>query len=101
MLCNLYSTGFERKLLLLLPRVTHLLLNEDSRERSAVASGGQGGKLPPPPPVDPDKSSLWIKDFHYSKDLFSLDSVILIVVTCSRLPFSWPGNRLVQGVCKW
>ena len=55
----------------------------------------------PPGPVEPDKSSLWIEDFHYSKDLFSLDSVILIVVTCSCLPFSWPGNRLGHGMCKW
>ena len=62
---------------------------------SGVAAGGQGGSCPPPPPgpVEPDRSSLWTEDFHYSKDLFSLDSVVLIVVTCTCLPFSWPGNR--------
>ena len=69
--------------------------------RRAVANGGGGaGRQLPPRPVEPDKSSLWMEDFHYSKDLFSLGSVILIV-TCSCLPFSWPGNRLVHGVCKW
>ena len=49
----------------------------------AVASGG-GGKAGscPPRPVDPDTASLWM-------DLFSLDSVILIIVTCNCLPFSW------------
>ena len=67
----------------------------------AVASGGGGrGEDAPPGPVEPDKSSLWIENFHYSKDLFSLDSVTLIVVPCSRLPFSWPGSRLVHGVSK-
>ena len=44
----------------------------------------------PPGPVEPDKSSLWM-------DLFSLASVILIVVTCNRVPFSWPRNWLVHG----
>ena len=40
-----------------------------------------GGSFPPGS-VEPDKSSLWM-------DLFSLDSVILIVVTCKNcLPFS-------------
>ena len=67
--------------------------------KRAVASGGQGGGAAVPPGlVEPDKSSLWIEDFHYSKDLFSLVSVTLILVTCSRLPFSWPGSRLVHGV---
>ena len=67
-----------------------------------MASGGGGKEAAAPPgPVEPDKSSLWIGDFHYSKDLVSLDSVILIVVICSCLPFSWPGNRLVHVVCKW
>ena len=69
--------------------------------RAVELAGGKGGQLPPPGPVEPDKSSLWIEDFHYSKDLFSLDSVILIVVTCSCLPFSWPRNRLDHGMCKW
>ena len=56
----------------------------------AVASGGGGGgggakgTAVPPGSVEPDKSSLWM-------DLFSLDSVILIVVTCNYycLPFSF------------
>ena len=30
-------------------------------------------------------------------DLFSLASFILIVVTCNRVPFSWPRNWLVHG----
>ena len=62
--------------------------------------GGAGGAAAPPGPLEPDKWSLWIEDFPYSNDLFSLDSDILIVVTSSCLPFSWPGNRLVHGVCK-
>ena len=37
----------------------------------------------PPGPVDPDTASLWM-------DLFSLDSVIFIIVTCICLPFSEP-----------
>ena len=41
----------------------------------ALASGGQGGAAALPGPVEPHKSCLWM-------DLFSLDSVILIVVTC-------------------
>ena len=56
----------------------------DSTKRDltrAVASGGQGGSCRPGP-VEPDKSSLWM-------DLFSLDSVILIIVTCNCLPFSY------------
>ena len=50
----------------------------------AVASGGvgKGGSYPPPQPVEPDKSSLWM-------NLFPLDSVILIVLTCNCLPFSY------------
>ena len=41
------------------------------------------GQLPPGPgPVEADKSSLCIVDFHYSKDLFSLDAVVLIIVIC-------------------
>jgi len=31
---------------------------------------GEGGAAAPPGPVEPDKSSLWIEDFHYSKDCF-------------------------------
>ena len=59
-----------------------------------MGGGGARGQLPSPGPVEPDRSSLWTEDFHYLKDLFSLDSVILIVVTkCTCLPFSWPGNR--------
>ena len=48
--------------------------------------GGAGGAGPPPPPpgpVEPDKSSLW-------SDLFSSDSVILIIVTCNHMTFSYP-----------
>ena len=45
----------------------------------AAASGGEGRQLPPGT-VEPDKSSLWM-------DLFSLDSVILIVVTCICVQF--------------
>ena len=46
--------------------------------------GGLGGKgaAVPPGPVEPDKSSLWM-------DLFSLDSVIFVKVTCNCLPFSY------------
>ena len=46
----------------------------------AVASGGRvaRGQLPPGPD-EPDTSSLWM-------DLFSLDSVILIIVTCQLFP---------------
>ena len=36
-----------------------------------------------PGPVDPDTASLWM-------DLFSLDSVIFIIVTCICFPFSEP-----------
>ena len=36
----------------------------------------------PREPVEPDTLSLWM-------DLFSLDSVILIIVTCNCLPFSY------------
>jgi len=60
--------------------------------RRAVASGGA---------VEPNKSSLWIEDFSSSKGLFSLNSVILIVVTCSCLSFSSPWNRLLHVMCKW
>ena len=50
-------------------------------EPRAVASKGE--QLPPPPgTVEPNTSSLWM-------DLFSLDSVILIMVTCNCLPFSY------------
>ena len=43
----------------------------------------KGGSCPlPPGHVEPDTSSLWM-------DLFSLDSVILIMVTCNCLPFSY------------
>ena len=51
----------------------------------AVASGwggGNRGKLSPLGTVEPDKSSLWV-------DLFSLDSIILIVVTCICFLFPW------------
>ena len=45
--------------------------------------GGYGGRGPPPSPgpVEPDKSSLWV-------DLFSSDSVILVIVTCSNSEFA-------------
>ena len=42
----------------------------------AVASGNKGASCPPAGLVDPDTSSLWL-------DLLSLDSVILIIATCS------------------
>ena len=48
----------------------------------AVASGGGGraGRAATPPgPVEPDKSILLM-------DLFPLDSVILIIVTCMKTP---------------
>ena len=52
-----------------------------SHSRAVASSGGgQGGKLPPGP-VEADKSCLWM-------DLFSLDSVILVIVKCNCLPFS-------------
>ena len=44
----------------------------------AVANRGEGGGGPGP--FEPDRSSLWM-------NLFSLDSVILIIVTCNCLPF--------------
>ena len=57
---------------------------------------GGGGQLPPGT-VEPDKSSLWM-------DLFPLDSVILIVVTCICFQFSRgriqtlpPATRLVPS----
>ena len=56
--------------------------------------GGGGKRAAAPGPVEPDKTTLWI-------NLFFLDSVILIVVTCNCLPFPWPRNWLVHGVCKW
>ena len=59
----------------------------------AVASKGQELPLPPPGPIEPDKLILWM-------DLFSSHLVILIVVTFNSLPFSWPRNWLVCGVCK-
>ena len=55
--------------------------------------GGRGAAAPPLGSVETDKSSVWM-------DLFSLVSVILIVVTCNCLPFSRPRNWLVHGVCK-
>ena len=55
-----------------------LLQNNDNN--AAIASRGGGGCCPPGP-VEADKSSPWM-------DLFSLDSVILIEVTCNCLPFS-------------
>ena len=51
----------------------------------AVASGGGGGArgaAAPLAPVELDTSSLWM-------DLFSLDSVIFIIVTCNCFPFSY------------
>ena len=64
--------------------------------------GARGAAAPPPPPHSAGQVEpvLWIEGFHYSKDLSSLDSVNLFVVTCSCLPFSWPGNRFVQGLSK-
>ena len=47
----------------------------------AVASRGARGAAALPGPVEPDTSILWM-------ELFSLDSVIFIMVTCSCLPFS-------------
>ena len=58
-------------------RPVHYLLTR------TVASGGGGrGSCSSPRTVEPDKPSLWV-------DLFSLESVILIVVTCICFPFSW------------
>ena len=48
----------------------------------AIASGGASGAPAPPGPVEPDTSSLWM-------ELFSLDSVIFIIVTCNCLPFPY------------
>ena len=65
-----------------------LVAHQDNRATPvrAVASGGtRGGATPPPRPAEPDKSSLLI-------DLFSLGSVILIIVTCNCLPFSYSGS---------
>ena len=42
--------------------------------------GGKEGSCPPGP-VEPDTLSLWM-------DLFSLDSLIFIVITCNCLIFS-------------
>ena len=52
--------------------------------RTVAIGGGGGGKggSCPPGPIEPDTSSLWM-------DLFSLDSVTLIIVTCNCLPFSY------------
>ena len=52
--------------------------------RAMTRVGGLGGRRAAalPGPIEPDKSSLWM-------DLFSLDSVILIIVTCNCLPFSY------------
>ena len=52
--------------------------------RAIARVGGLGGRRAAalPGPIDPDKLSLWM-------DLFSLDSVILIIVTCNCLPFSY------------
>ena len=56
--------------------------SQGSSPTRTVASGGKGSSYPlPPGPVELDTSSLWM-------DLFSLDSVILISVTCNCLPFS-------------
>ena len=54
-----------------------------SHSRAVASGGGGGGKGEscPPGPVEPDKSSLWM-------DLFSLDSFILVIVTCNCLPLS-------------
>ena len=65
-----------------------LVAHQDNRATPvrAVASGGARGNSPPHPrPAEPDKSSLLI-------DLFSLGSVILIIVTCNCLPFSYSGS---------
>ena len=43
---------------------------------------GGGEAAASPGPVEPDTSSLWM-------DSFSLDSVVLIIETCNRLPFSY------------
>ena len=58
--------------------------SQGSSPTRTVASGGKGSSYPlPPGPVELDTSScLWM-------DWFSLDSVILIIVTCNCLPFSY------------
>ena len=61
----------------------------------AVASGGcAGGQLPPPDLLSQTNQVC-------GRILFSLDSLILIVVTCKCLPLSWLRNWLVDGVCKY
>ena len=72
---------------LLSSRLSILLKSQGSSPTRAVASGGgrgrRGATTPlPPGPVELDTSSLWM-------DWFSLDSVILIIVTCNCLPFSY------------
>ena len=47
----------------------------------------------PPGPVEPETSSLWM-------DLFALDSVILIIVTCNCLPFSY-SRSIFRRLISW
>ena len=64
-------------------RILHQLWNPLNFSEPQLA-GEQGGQLPPlpPGPVEPDTLSLWM-------DLFSLDLVILVIVTCNCLLFSY------------
>ena len=59
--------------------INRAVASEEGRGRGG---GGGKGAAALHGPVEPDKSSLLI-------DLFSLDSVILIIVTCNCLPFHY------------
>ena len=63
-----------------------LIFRGNNCPKAVASRGGQGEQLPPPGHIEPDKSSLW------------MDSVVLIVLSCNRLPFSWPSNYLVHSV---
>ena len=69
-----------------------LVAHQDNRAtpvRAVASEEARGNSCPLPPPLprpaEPDKSSLLI-------DLFSLGSVILIIVTSNCLPFSYSGS---------
>ena len=56
------------------------------RARGAAGGGGGGGPRPPNPPPPPDLLS---QTNQVRMVLPSLDSVILVIVTCNRLPLSY------------